>query len=198
VIETSGGLETEIAIEEDDKLVVKRSKVETVPSEVNVKATGTGCAVIQSVRRYNTNTPPEKRNFHLDVGTKCVDDACKRSVISMAVSYIPEDRKTGMAIIEVKMISGISPVRETLDALLSDKDLQLMRYDVDNNVVVFYFNEITNNEKNFNFQCEEVIPVENRQPGTVTVYDYYNRDISSSTSYTLGKCEDSASCPKEP
>jgi hypothetical protein len=197
-VKTTGGLENEIQISEEDKLIVKRYKVESVPSEVNVEAKGTGCAVIQSVRRYNTKTPPEKRNFNLDVATKCLDDACKKSSISISVSYIPEGRKTGMALVEVKMVSGLSPVKESLEQLLSDKELQLMRYDVEENNVVFYFLEISNIEKSFNFVVEEVIPVENRQPGTIKVFDYYNRDISSSSSYTIGKCEDSSSCPKEP
>nr|WBW70092.1 venom protein [Lampona murina] len=197
-IKVTGGLEKEIEIKEDEKLVVQRHKVDEVPSEVHLEAKGSGCAVIQKILRYNSKTSPEKRNFNLEAVGKCSDDQCKRGTISLSFSYIPEDRKTGMSLIEVKMSSGLAPVKESLEKLLEDNTLKLMRYDVENNVVVFYFNEITNNEKGFSFEVERVIQVENSQPGTIKLYDYYNRDVSSSTTYSVANCEDSTSCTKEP
>lgn len=196
-ISLTGGVDQKIQVTEDEKLLVKRYKVEDVSSDINVEAKGTGCALIQSILRYNSKTSPEKRNFDLVAVGRCSNDECKQATISISFSYIPEDKKTGMAIIEVKMVSGMSPIKESLEKLLSDQSLNLMRYDIENNVVFFYFNEITNDELIFTFGVIRVVEVENTQPGTIKIYDYYNRDISSSATYSF--CKDpTSSCSIEP
>lgn len=55
-VKISGGLEKEINIVEDEKLLVKRYKIEEVPSNIEIEATGSGCAVIQvnSLLLYKT------------------------------------------------------------------------------------------------------------------------------------------------
>ena len=46
----TGGVEEDIQVTEDEKLLVKRYKVKEVPSTINIEASGTGCAVIQVSR----------------------------------------------------------------------------------------------------------------------------------------------------
>nr|BAR45588.1 alpha-2-macroglobulin 2 [Hasarius adansoni] len=195
-ITATGDIEKNIEITEDEKLLVKRYKVNEVPSEINIEATGSGCAVIQQIFRYNSKTSPEKRSFHLEALGKCSDDDCKKATISLSFSYIPEGKKTGMSVLEVKMVTGMSPVKDSLEKLLGDKRSKVMRYDVEDNTVVMYFNQVENEEMNIAFDVEKVVEVENTQPGIVKLYDYYNRDVSSSTNYSF--CGKSESCSTEP
>ncbi|XP_035207333.1 ovostatin-like isoform X2 [Stegodyphus dumicola] len=192
----TGGLEKTIKLTEEDKLVVKRNRISEVPSEVKVEATGSGCALIQKTLLYNTKTPPTKNLFYLEVVGNCLDGDCKQGEITVIVSYIPAGESSGMSLVEVKMISGMVPVKESLDKLLRDEDLKLMRYGIENDVVVFYYSEISNTGKRFVFQVEEAVKVDDRHPGTAKVYDYYAKEKSASTSYSLGNCE-SESCSEE-
>lgn len=188
----SGSLDKEIRVIEDDKMIVKRNKISDVPSEVNIKAEGSGCVLIQNVLRYNTKSPPEKKMFNLDVTGKCSDDRCKKGVIKVSISYIPDGKQAGMTVLEIKMLSGIVPVKESLDEILSDKKIGIMRSDIEDNAVVLYFNEMSNSATVFSFEVEEAIEVENPQPGTAKVYEYYAKENSASTSYTIEKCEGSS------
>ena len=43
----TGGVEKDIQVNEDEKLLVKRYKVKEVPSTIKVEASGSGCAVLQ-------------------------------------------------------------------------------------------------------------------------------------------------------
>ncbi|GBL89556.1 hypothetical protein AVEN_13787-1, partial [Araneus ventricosus] len=57
--------------------------------------------------------------------------------------------------------------------LVSDKSNNILRTDVENNKVNIYFSEISNNAQQFSFGAEVVVEVENPQPGTAKVFDYY-------------------------
>lgn len=182
LVSISGGLNDKIEITEDNKLVVQRQKVDKVPSELHIEATGSGCGLIQTSLRYNTKIAPEQKKFNLGATTQCVKDDCSRRRIVISVSYAPEGKAAGMSAVEVKILSGYIPDKETLEKVKQDRQ-NILRVDVENNVAIFYLSEVTNTGLQFSFEIDRIVEVENMQPGTIKVYDYYAPENSATTSY---------------
>ncbi|XP_055924186.1 alpha-2-macroglobulin-like [Argiope bruennichi] len=185
-VSIKGGLNEQVQIDEDNKLLVQRNKVSQIPSQLNIEATGTGCGLLQISLRYNTRTPPEEKFFNLQVTGYCTSTDCKQRKISTAVRYTPQGQKSGMSVVQIKMISGTIAVKDSLNQLTSDPTNNILRADVENNQVNVYFTEISNNAQEFSFDVEEIVEVENPQPGIAKVFDYYAPEYSTSVSYTFG------------
>ncbi|CAL1263347.1 unnamed protein product [Larinioides sclopetarius] len=192
-IKFSSILDKTIEIVEDNKLLVQRNLVSDVPGDLNVEASGSGCGLIQAALRYNTKTPPEKQSFYLEVAGECTTSDCKQKKITVITSYIPSGKSSGMTVVEIKMVTGTVPVKESLDNLKADKNNHILRADYEGNKAVFYFPEITNQGERFEFLVDEVVEVDNPQPGTAKVYDYYATELSATTSYSFGDSDISGS-----
>lgn len=189
VIEVKGGaLEKTVTIKEEDKLLVKKSRVPVVPSTVDVVATGAGCGLLQASVRYNTLQIPKQQFFSLSVNAARKDD-CKKAEIIVCVQYLPEQKRSNMAILEIKMVSGFAAVKESLDKLLSSVRQYIKRYDIDENKAIIYFDELSNENVCFSFDAEQVIEVEDTKPATAKLYDYYAKEKEESTDYRIdGSC----------
>ncbi|GBN99383.1 hypothetical protein AVEN_195723-1, partial [Araneus ventricosus] len=145
--------------------------------------------------RYNTKTPPKKQSFYLEVVGECISSDCKQRKITMITSYIPDGKAAGMTVLEIKMVTGIVPVKESLDNLKADENNHILRVDYEGNTATFYFPEMTNKGERFHFLVEEVVTVDNPQPGTAKVYDYYAPELSALTSYSFGDSDVYESSP---
>ncbi|GFS48625.1 alpha-2-macroglobulin [Nephila pilipes] len=145
--------------------------------------------------RYNTNTPPEKQMFYLEVVGACISSDCKQKKITVVVSYIPKGKAAGMSVIQIKMVTGTVPVRESLNQLIGDEDKQILRTEVENNEVNIYLSSISNDATQVSFDVEEVVQVSNPQPGTAKVFDYYAPENSATTSYSFGDSDSAAAGP---
>ncbi|XP_042903031.1 alpha-2-macroglobulin isoform X2 [Parasteatoda tepidariorum] len=184
-VTVSGGLVKNIKISDDNKLLVQRFKVDDISTTININAEGTGCGLIQTDLRYNTRVAPEKKKFSLGVMGQCSDSKCNTATIEVLTSYLPEGQVAGMSIVEVKLVTGFSPVKQSLENLKSDKKNNILRVDVQDNTVIIYFSEISNKVEKISFDVNQVVEVKNAQPGTAKVYDYYANENSASTSYTI-------------
>lgn len=195
LVTVSGGLDEKIEITQDNKLLVQRNMVDVVPSEIKIEATGSGCGLVQTSLRYNTNTPPEKQKFYFEVVGVCTSSDCKQKKITVMLNYNPQGKAAGMSVAQIKMITGTVPDRESLDQLTNDKKNNILRVDVENNEVNIYFSEISNESIIFSFDVEEVVEVSNPQPGTAKVFDYYAPENSATTSYSFGDSDAAAAGP---
>ncbi|XP_042903033.1 alpha-2-macroglobulin isoform X2 [Parasteatoda tepidariorum] len=184
-IQTSGGLKQMIKINDKNKLLVQRYKVSDISKGINITAKGSGCGLIQTTLRYNTKLPPEEKKFSIQVNGDCLDSNCKKASINVFVSYIPTGLKSGMSIVEIKLITGFVPVKESINKVKLSNDNKVLRVDVENNKVILYLDEVSNKVQVINFQVEQLVKVTNAKPGTAKVYDYYANENSSSTSYTI-------------
>ncbi|KAG8180430.1 hypothetical protein JTE90_022776 [Oedothorax gibbosus] len=188
-VSVKGGLEQKVEISQDNKLLVQRNKVAEVPSVLDIEATGSGCGLIQTSLRYNTKTAPETNKFHIGVAVECASGDCKKKRIVGAVNYLPIGKKAGMSVVQVKMLTGIVPVKESLTELTSNSNNKVIRADYENNEVVLYFPEVSNAVESFKFEVEEVVEVENAQPATAKIFDYYAPENSATTSYSFEKSQ---------
>ncbi|GIY63860.1 alpha-1-inhibitor 3, partial [Caerostris darwini] len=188
-VSISGGLTENVKITEDNKLLVQRNKVSQVPSDLDITATGTGCGLIQTSLRYNSHTPPSKNTFSLDVVGECTSADCKQRKITTVVKYLPKGKKSGMSLVQIKMVSGTIAVQDSLDQITADKNNKILRTEVENNNVNIYFTEISNEGQQFSFDVQEIVQVNNPQPGTAKVFDYYAPEYASSTTYAFPQAQ---------
>jgi len=90
-----------------------------------------------------------------------------------------------MVLIEIEMVTGwvaVSP-----DRLINEVDSGVQRVETDNeeNKVVFYFDEMTIDEKCIEIELKQVIFIEDAKDATVTVYDYYNTEETATILYNI-------------
>ncbi|GIX86969.1 alpha-2-macroglobulin, partial [Caerostris extrusa] len=183
-VSISGGLTENVKITEANKLLVQRNKVSKVPSDLDITATGTGCGLIQTSLRYNSFSPPEDHTFFLNLMGECTNTDCKQRKVIAVVKYLPQGKKSRMSLVQIKMVSGTIAVQDSLDQLTADENNKILRTEVENNKVNIYFLEITNKGQQFSFDVQQIVEVNNPQPGTAKVFDYYAPEYSSSSTYT--------------
>ncbi|GFW15601.1 alpha-2-macroglobulin-like protein 1 [Trichonephila clavipes] len=63
-----------------------------VPSQLKIQASGSGCGLIQTSLRYNTNNPPEKMKFYLKGFGECTSPDCDKGKITVDVRYCDFNR----------------------------------------------------------------------------------------------------------
>ncbi|GFR28613.1 alpha-2-macroglobulin [Trichonephila clavata] len=159
--------------------------VSQVPSTLKIQAQGQGCGLLQTYLRYHTTTPPEENKFRLNVVGECTSSDCKQRKITTVVSYIPKGKIAGMSVVQIKMITGTVPDKDSLDQLTANPSNKILRADVEDNKVNLYLQEVSNYDMQFSFNVEEIIQAENTQPGQAKVFDYYAPENSASTTYSF-------------
>jgi len=102
-------------INEDNKLLQQMVLLPSIPIDLSLDLTGTGCALIQAVLRYNVPEPEPSDAFNMSVSTYTEPDRqCKTKRIKTCASYLQPDGQSNMAVIEVKLISGYIPEKSDL------------------------------------------------------------------------------------
>ncbi|GIX85602.1 alpha-2-macroglobulin [Caerostris extrusa] len=123
--------------------------------------------------RYNSLTPPENNTFSLKLIGECTSTDCRQRRIITFVKYLPQGKKSGMSLVQIKMISGTIAVQDSLDQITADRSNNILRTDIENNKVNIYFSEISNAGQQFSFDVQQIVHVYNPQPGKANVFDYY-------------------------
>ena len=88
-----------------------------------------------------------------------------------------------MAVVEVEMVSGFIPNKGSLKALKENPELDLKRWEVSKNKVVFYFDSLDGRQRCLQMVVQREQEVEDVKPAKATVYDYYQAEVALSTSY---------------
>ncbi|XP_071524073.1 alpha-1-inhibitor 3-like [Panulirus ornatus] len=182
----ASGLDHTFSVDESNKLLTQLIPLPTLPTTLNLDITGQGCAVFQSVLRYNIPEPEPSDAFTLTVNTKTEQDkACVTKRISACVSYLLPDGKSNMAVIEVNLVSGYIPEKVDLKQIVENNIKVIKKYEVDGSKVSFYIEEFTAEEVCVSFRVIREVDIENAKPGTVVVYDYYQPEFSINENYKL-------------
>ncbi|KAG8221830.1 hypothetical protein J437_LFUL003464 [Ladona fulva] len=172
-------------INDEVRLLLHHNEIPTLPTGVDVKATGKGCALVQTSLKYNVKTPKGSDAFDVIVETSPSMDSCSVQNLRICTRYKLTDEKSNMAIMEIDMISGYVPLKDSLEKLKLNPLLNLKRWEVDKNQVNLYFDELSSTKICVNFLVQQDAKVENPKPATVTVYDYYQQELFVSTDYNF-------------
>ncbi|XP_039269211.2 A.superbus venom factor 1-like [Styela clava] len=101
------------------------------------------------------------------------------------------DGDSGMAIIDIGLISGLVPIESTLDAIKigNTVDGLIDDYEIHDEKVIIYVEKIPNQSKDsltLGFKLQEAVAVKGASPAKIVVYDYYKPDeVTCSKSYSL-------------
>ena len=151
-----------------------------LPVNLEVTGRGTGCALVQTVLRYNTPQVAANNGFSLRARG---DTDTNR--LEVCAAYTGARTNTGMVVVEVELLTGWRPVRP--ERLANEVEATVQRVDLEeeDNMVVLYFDQMTRQETCVTMEVEQVSNIKNSQEAMVTVYDYYNRAEMVTVLYSM-------------
>ncbi|XP_067387062.1 alpha-2-macroglobulin-like protein 1 [Emydura macquarii macquarii] len=183
-VRSKEGSQQEFHVDKKNQLVLQQASLHDVPGQYTVQAVGSGCVFVQTTLRYNVPPPESTVAFVLKVKTapeECTVAARKRFDLHVQVSYVGNRESSNMAVIEVMMLSGIIPVKKSVRQL--EKRTLVKKTEIDPDEVTIYLEELDKSPLHFTFSVKQETEVQNLQPATVTVYDYYEPDDRAVTEY---------------
>ncbi|XP_047484789.1 alpha-2-macroglobulin-like isoform X4 [Penaeus chinensis] len=179
-------LEHAFFVDEANKLLQQQVNLPSLPSNVILDMEGEGCALVQTVLRYNVPDATASDAFSLSITTETIPDRkCITKKIKACASYLLSDQKSNMAVMEFNLISGYIPHKADLKQVVGYGTGLIKRYEVDGSKVMFYIDEFSPEDLCVEFRVIREIDVEDAKPGTIKVYDYYQPEFSISKSYVL-------------
>lgn len=186
------GINHSFAFDEDNKLVTQRAPINSLPTSLTLTMVGQGCAVFQSVLRYNVLQPDPSDTFSLSIHTHtAADRTCTTKWINTCATYLLSDGNSNMAVIAVDLVSGYVPEKDDLKQIVKNSPGVVKRYEVDGNQVQFYIEEFSEGQEVcLRFKVIRLVDVEGAKPGSVSVYDYYQPELTISKTYMLPPNDD--------
>ncbi|XP_054723156.1 pregnancy zone protein-like, partial [Uloborus diversus] len=186
-------------VEEDNKLVTQSTKIPVLPTGVDLQAVGEGCILVQYNLRYNVKKVSGKEAFDLNIDVLRLESInCNTPRIGICMRYKILDETSNMVVVSVKMASGFSPDESSLQNLVSDPTVQLKRHEIDGNEVNLYFDELTNEQKCLHFFIQSEVEVEDIQPASIHLYDYYEPDMKVIKEYMIPSTCSAETIPELP
>ncbi|NXF78881.1 A2ML1 protein, partial [Sclerurus mexicanus] len=186
-VTSPGGSTQDFLLDPSNRLVLQQEELHQLPGAYGLRAHGEGCALVQMTVRYNVPPPPNTGVFELRVRTEplhllCAKDHGKCFVLHLWARYTGTRPATNMIVIEAKLPSGYSPDKGSVVELKRQKLVK--KVEVEPDQVTIYLDQLTKEEKTFSFSAKQDFVVENLQPATVTLYDYYETGERVDVSYS--------------
>ncbi|XP_071987483.1 pregnancy zone protein-like isoform X2 [Engystomops pustulosus] len=172
-IRSKSGFEKIVHVDKVNGLLLQTVDLPEVPGEYTVHATGEGYVSFQSHVHYNA--PPEKGEFSLKVTTEpsvCSQESQRRFDVHVEVSYSGKRKCTNMVVVLIEPLSGYVPDKNSLKEL--EQNPAVSRTEVSAKKISIYMNKLTHETESFTFSLEQETIVENLQPATIVVSDYYD------------------------
>ncbi|XP_076658120.1 alpha-2-macroglobulin-like protein 1 [Halictus rubicundus] len=171
----------------DNRMVLTRIKLPVLPTIVEIFAEGEGCVLIQSNIKYNVAHATGSDAFDLLVTahSESSENECSVQEITVCARYKIADEESNMALAEVGMISGYGPDRTSLYSLLEKPSSKVKRFEVEHDVVSIYFDKLTGQKTCISFTVMRETVVDRLEPANVKLYDYYQPELTISSSYNF-------------
>ncbi|XP_006164931.1 ovostatin homolog 2, partial [Tupaia chinensis] len=173
-------------VNSNNRLLVQRSELTKVNGHYTVDVEGQGCVFAQATLRYNMLLPKKASGFFLFlelVKNNSSDVFQTNFDLTVTLKYTGIRNNSNMVLVDVKMLSGFSPVMSSIEELESSG--QVMKTEIKNNHVLFYLENAFDVPKSFTFSIEQSNLVSNIQPAPVLVYDYYEKDEYALVFYNI-------------
>ncbi|XP_031760640.1 alpha-2-macroglobulin-like 1 isoform X3 [Xenopus tropicalis] len=169
------GFHQQFHVDQTNRLLLQKASLPDIPGEYSLSATGSGCVYVQTVLRYNIPPPRSDATFSVRVETQpqqCPQEPMKQMGIDIYIQYTGSREKSNMALVEVKMLSGFTPDKKSIDQVIRWNNF-IMWSETQTDKVTFYLSELGRHPVNFSFMVEQEVLVKNLRPAIVKVYDYY-------------------------
>ncbi|XP_076355649.1 pregnancy zone protein-like [Tachypleus tridentatus] len=176
---------TNFSVNDDNRLVSQKIAVKKVPTDLKVTAEGQGCVFIQVTLKYNipNSSTFDSEDFTISGSNSTAD--CKQSTIHFCVRQPQSLETPGMSVVDISMISGYVPEKDSLEKLVLSESSEIKRFEVDKNNVYLYFTELPKIRRCYVFNVVQEIVVEEAQPAKAYMYDYYRSGLKVAKNYTL-------------
>ncbi|XP_043229515.1 alpha-2-macroglobulin-like isoform X2 [Amphibalanus amphitrite] len=156
-----------------------------LPKKVTFSVNGLGCAVVQSVFRYNTKVAFPDPKFNLKAVITKVKSSCSFT-LNICTSFKEPNTESNMAIVEIEMLSGFVTIDSSLRKLENDKVIE--RWEFNEGKASLYFEEFTDKEVCFDVRFIRALEVEKLKPAVLRVYDYYAHEDRFEVTYGPPEC----------
>ncbi|XP_045146460.1 ovostatin homolog 2-like [Echinops telfairi] len=167
-------------------LVVQRSELKKATGQYTIAVEGQGCAFIQATLKYNVPVPTNAFGFSLAVEMAKKHSSSQFQAIynlTVTFNYTGIRNNSNMVIVDIKMLSGFTPVLPTLEELESSG--QVTKAEVQNGHALLYMDNVLGTAKIFTFSVEQSNRVSRIQPASAMVYDYNEKDEYALISYNI-------------
>nr|XP_023688542.1 alpha-2-macroglobulin-like [Paramormyrops kingsleyae] len=191
VVSSAGGYKQEFVVNQHNRLLYQEVRLMEVPGEYSIKATGQGCAFLQIALHYHIPAPADFSAFSITTKTDGLCDSSRKPLtVSVEVRYNGKRDETNMVIIKMKLLSGYSLDKPSREAMLSQPNVK--RVEEDDGHVILYVDELKKMKSNlYSLTIMEDVPVRNRKPAVVKVYDYYQTSDEAVSEYS-SPCADTS------
>ncbi|XP_053410606.1 alpha-2-macroglobulin-like protein 1 [Nycticebus coucang] len=173
-------------VQSTNRLVFQQETLPNIPGVYTLEASGQGCVYVQMVLRYNILPPKNTETFSLSVEmgkARCEQPTLPRSLqLTIHTSYVGSRNSSNMAIVEVKMLSGFSPLEGTKPLLLQQPLVKKVESGTD--ILNIYLDELSKETQTYSFTISQSVLVTNLKPATIRVYDYYLLDEQATIQYS--------------
>ncbi|XP_066457779.1 pregnancy zone protein-like [Eleutherodactylus coqui] len=184
-IRSKSGFERTVHVGKSNSFLAQSVDLPEIPGEYTVSVTGNGAVYLQSHLLCNLLPDASERSyFSLKISTEpsvCTSESQKKFNVHVDIRYTGKRKNTNMAVILIEPLSGYVPNKYSIKKL--KKYPVVKRAEVSAKNVYIYLDELTHTPENFVFSLEQETHVENLQPATVTVYDYYFADEHAVVEY---------------
>ncbi|XP_063959301.1 alpha-2-macroglobulin-like isoform X2 [Lytechinus pictus] len=194
--------ELSFTVDHHNSLVLQREELEEIPTELTLTATGRGCVLFQAEMMYNVPvSSPNRRLFDIttmvrdwETNTVTESGACGDKIIDICIRYVGSDNETGMATMEVKMVSGYVPHEQSLNELQREFGhfIGLKRFDKykPGEPLSLYFDKFDNVLRCIPIKLKQEMFVKDTKDAVIKVYDYYKPAVVGLKSYNTCEAED--------
>ncbi|KAG8551759.1 hypothetical protein GDO81_004248 [Engystomops pustulosus] len=181
-IRSKSGFEKIVHVAKGNGLLLQTVDLPDIPGEYTVHVTGEGYVYIQSHVHYNA--PPEKGEFSLKVSTEpsvCSQESQRRFDVHVEVSYSGKRECTNMVVVLIEPVSGYVPDKHSIKKLKENPVVN--RTEISVKKISIYLDKLTHESESFTFSLEQETIVENLQPATIVVSDYYDTEEHAGVEY---------------
>jgi hypothetical protein len=141
-----------------------------------------GFLLLKAISKYNligsdsklTNEVASRSDFEFAIFPSISKSCSKQADLTVQFKYTGQKETSGMIIVSIRLPTGWTPNEQSIQILNSDPRVDLKRYELDENKLNFYFEDLQRDvERELKFQVIRAFNVLNTKPGIISVYDYY-------------------------
>uniref|UniRef100_H3AM55 Alpha-2-macroglobulin-like n=1 Tax=Latimeria chalumnae TaxID=7897 RepID=H3AM55_LATCH len=186
-VKSDKGFVKEFHVDNTNSLLLQKADV-PLPIAYTTEVTGNGCVIVQATLKYNV--PPLKSESGFSISVETIPQKSpfsQYSFLFFSFRYTGKRPVSNMVIIDVSMLSGFIPVKESVKLL--NQTALVGRTETKANQVIIYLERVLTSEKQeYTFTIEQDFVVETLKPASVKIYDYYNTDEHATTEYSAPNC----------
>ncbi|XP_068111193.1 alpha-2-macroglobulin-like protein 1 isoform X2 [Hyperolius riggenbachi] len=180
------GFSHRLIVNNDNRLLLQKVALPKLPGEYLVTASGAGTVFMQVSQRYHSPPVAKESAFSLSVYPQCVT----RDLLQLQIEYwyTGDRNNTNMALMEIKMLSGCTPKKESLAELKLSSDVKRVEFKDDDDVVYVYMDKVTSEHETLMILADCLVKVTDMKPSTVKIFDYYMPEEEKTVCY-LSECQ---------